>query len=292
MGTWGVSLSSNDLYADIYYEFFELYNEGHAVKDISAKLIAENREIFEAPSDGHNFWFALAKAQWECKELDPGILARVTKIVTSGADIADWRELGASEGDLKKRQIVLDKFLQTLTTERPKPRARRKKSTVVHRPLYHKGDCLAFKFANGRYGGVVVLEEVSGTSEEGSYNLIAHTNINLPHKPTLRDFKRASVLHDKREDVDLKTSEIIWIEYPALYWALSVYPNDAENFTERIGSICVKKKYDVRNYEAQIPTGHPFNKYDVARIETLLSPEQDDTKNKRTKINKFTGSWF
>ena len=28
MGTWGTGISSNDIYEDINYEFFELYNQG------------------------------------------------------------------------------------------------------------------------------------------------------------------------------------------------------------------------------------------------------------------------
>ena len=32
MGTWGTGISSNDTFADIYDEFFDLYNDGLSVK--------------------------------------------------------------------------------------------------------------------------------------------------------------------------------------------------------------------------------------------------------------------
>ena len=37
MGTWGRGISSNDTYADIYDEFFELYDDGLSVKEITER---------------------------------------------------------------------------------------------------------------------------------------------------------------------------------------------------------------------------------------------------------------
>src|SRR5689334_18779357 len=85
MGTWGTGLSSNDTYADIYDSFFELYNDGLNVDEISKKLIKENQEIIDDQDDANNFWFALAKAQWECKDLNREILEKVRHIIESGS---------------------------------------------------------------------------------------------------------------------------------------------------------------------------------------------------------------
>jgi len=81
MGAWGTAISSNDTYADIYSEFFELYNDGLDVEEISKKLIADNQETIDDTDDSNNFWFALAKAQWECKQLDNDIFARVKNVI-------------------------------------------------------------------------------------------------------------------------------------------------------------------------------------------------------------------
>ena len=56
MGTWGVAISSNDTYADIYSEFFDLYNDGLEVAEISVKLIRENQEIIDDLEESNNFW--------------------------------------------------------------------------------------------------------------------------------------------------------------------------------------------------------------------------------------------
>jgi hypothetical protein len=108
----------------------------------------------------------------------------------------------------------------------------------------------------------------------------------------MRDFKRSNILHDKYEDFDPNTSESIWRDYPKLYWASSIYPNDKEDFTDLIGTLKVKRNYDVRNYETIIFYGHKFNLMDVARLEKLLGSEQDQVKHLRTKSSKFIGSLF
>lgn len=126
MGAWGTAISSNDIYADIYGGFFDLYNDGLDVAEISKKLIANNQETIGDPDDSNNFWFALAKAQWECKQLDSELFDRVKNIVESGADLKVWQQLDAEEKDIKKREVVLDKFLADLQTERPKAKSRKK----------------------------------------------------------------------------------------------------------------------------------------------------------------------
>jgi hypothetical protein len=190
MGNWGTAIKSNDTYADIYGEFFDLYNDGLEVEAISKKLIAANQETINDPDDANNFWFALAKAQWECKQLDSELLDRVKQIIETGADLDVWRQLDADEKDIAKRKVVLDKFLAELISYRPKPKSRKKK--IIRQPVFAKGDCLTFKLANGNYGGAVVLEAVYET-ELGS-NLIANTRLNQATEPTAKDFENAEVL--------------------------------------------------------------------------------------------------
>jgi hypothetical protein len=51
MGAWGTAISSNDTYADIFDEFFELYNDGLEVVEISKRLIQNNQETINDPDD-------------------------------------------------------------------------------------------------------------------------------------------------------------------------------------------------------------------------------------------------
>ena len=81
--------------------------------DITATILAEYRAEFD-DDDGvmHDVYFALAKAEWMCCEQSDYVLNRVTKIIKSGANIEFYRELEATEKDLKVRERNLEKFLK------------------------------------------------------------------------------------------------------------------------------------------------------------------------------------
>lgn len=234
MGAWGTAISSNDTYADIYGEFFNLYNDGHDVAEISKKLIADNQEIINDKDDCNNFWFALAKAQWECKQLDKEIFNLVKKVVETGADIEVWRQLDAEEKDIKKRKIVLDKFLADLQTERPKAKSRKKK--IIRQPVFDKGDCLTFKLENGNYGGAVVLEAIKDS--EYGHNLIATTRINQPNKPTKKELENAEVL---------VMNYASWDNKPNVKWYLPIRHKQTAHLIEIVENIEVQINYDIEN---------------------------------------------
>lgn len=234
MGAWGTAISSNDTYSDIYGEFFDLYNDGLDVAEISKKLIADNKEIINDTDDCNNFWFALAKAQWECKQLDKDIFYRVKEIVETGADLEVWRQLDANEKDIKKRKVVLDKFLADLQTERPKAKSREKK--IIRQPVFEKGDCLTFKLENGNYGGAIVLEAIKDS--EYGHNLIATTRINQPNKPTKNDFENAEVL---------VMNYASWDNKPNVKWYLPIRHKHIAQLIETTSSLEVQKKYNINS---------------------------------------------
>jgi hypothetical protein len=234
MGAWGTAISSNDTYADIYGGFFDLYNDGFDVAEISKRLIAENQETINDNDDCNNFWFALAKAQWECKQLDKEIFNRVKKIVETGSDLEVWRQLDADEKDIKKRKVVLDKFLADLQTERPKAKSRKKK--IIRQPVFDKGDCLTFKLGNGNYGGAVVLEAIKDS--EYGHNLIATTRINQPNKPTKKDFENAEVL---------VMNYASWDNKPNVKWYLPIRHKQTAHLIEIVENIEVQLNYDIKN---------------------------------------------
>lgn len=163
-------------------------------------------------------------------------MARVKLIVKSGSDLEVWRQLDAGERDIKKRKIVLDKFLSDLQSERPKSKPRKKK--VNRQPVFTKGDCLAFKLANDNFGGAVVLESDFETGY--GYNLIATTRINQATKPIKREFESAEVMvvnFAKWED----TASIRWI-VPTKFRAIS-------HLFEKVDSIQVEIDYDIKAYK-------------------------------------------
>ncbi|ATL45349.1 hypothetical protein OZ664_00365 [Elizabethkingia sp. HX WHF] len=276
MGTWGLAISSNDTYADVYTDFFDLYDDGLDVAEISEKLITTNQEIINDIYDSNNFWFALAKAQWQCKQLDNKILERIRIIIETGADLDVWQKLGISEKEIKKRKVVLDKFLIDLQTEKPKARGRKKK--VIRQPVFEKGDCLIFKLENGNYGGVVVLEAIKDT--EQGWNLLAATRINQPNKPTIKDFDKA---------------EALVINYYAnaeeklnIGWYLPVRHKDVVHLIEKVDHIDVQIKYEINS--SMVGLMADFDIYMIQEIEKQLEYEktkpQPATKQTIKKLTK------
>lgn len=226
MGTWGTAIKSNDTSADIYADFFDLYNDGKEPTEIKKKLISEN------PNGENDFWFALALALWETKSLPTDILEKVREIIKSESDLKLWKELDASESDIKKRKIVLDKFLVKLESEKSKPKSRKRITTKE--PIFQKGTCLTFKLENGNYGGAIVLD--ADTYSKFGYNLIVPTRINKNTKPTINDFKTCNVLVVSFGD---------WNNEPQINWFLpKFFKRDFIGLFEPVGSIHIEKKYD------------------------------------------------
>lgn len=239
MGTWSTAIKDSDAFADIYDEFFELYSKGGQPDNISKKIIEDNWEILEIEEEKHSLWFALALAQWETKSLDPKVLTTVEEIIKSGADLKLWLDLDASEQDIKKRKIALDKFLEKIKSDRPKAKPRKK--TKLKTPVFITGDCLTFKMNNGNYGGAVVL--ATDTNPETAYNLVATTRLNLKNKPTLNDFENAEVLICNFGN---------WQDKPEITWYMpDLYFKDYAALYEVIGKINVQLEYDVKNSEGK-----------------------------------------
>ena len=124
MGTWDIKINGNDTFLDIYDYFFNLYNQGEDPKAISTQILRNFADSFEDYDEKNDSLFGLALAQWETKSLDPTIFDQVKTIIESGNEMERWKESGADEKTLKKRQVVVNKFLEQLSTERAKPKRR------------------------------------------------------------------------------------------------------------------------------------------------------------------------
>jgi len=235
MGTWGTAIKDSDAFADIYDEFYELYNKGGEPEIVSKKVFDDNWEILEIEEEKHSLWFALALAQWETKSLDPKVLSTVDNIISSGADLKIWLDLGASEQDIQKRKIELDKFLAKIKSDRPKAKSRKK--TKSKTPIFAPGDCLVFKLANGNYGGAIVL--ATDNNPETAYNLVATTRLNQVTKPTLKDFENTEVLICNFGQ---------WQDKPDVTWYMpDLFYKDYSGIYENIGKIAVDLKYEAKN---------------------------------------------
>jgi len=236
MGAWGTAISSNDTYADIYGRFMDLYDEGGSVADISRQLINENQETIADRDDANNFWFALANAQWECKQLDQELYIKIKTIIDSENDLQIWERQGGEAKNINKRRIALTKFLEKLQTERPKARNRKRK--VIRQPVFEKGDCVIFNLENGNYGGLVVLDAIRDT--ELGLNLFAVTRINQKEKPTNIDFEHSKIMI---------LSFASWQNRPFIGWYYAMGFKKAAHLFEKVGSIRISREFKNNMYD-------------------------------------------
>ena len=81
--------------------------------EVAAAILSKYHAEFD-DEDGvmHDVYFALAKAEWMCCAQSELVLNRVKEIIESGANIEFYRELEATESDLKLRKKNLEKFLK------------------------------------------------------------------------------------------------------------------------------------------------------------------------------------
>ncbi len=126
MGVWNSEILGNDTTADIYANFFEIFNSGAGQIYASDIIKKDFADYFEDYEDKNNSYFGLALAQWETKSLQPEIHNEVKNLIENGIDIKLWEELGADEETLKERKDKLNKFLEQISTERPKAKRRLK----------------------------------------------------------------------------------------------------------------------------------------------------------------------
>jgi hypothetical protein len=222
VGAWGTAISSNDDYADVYEDIMDEFNKGIPIETVINKVIEKYENDFEEDEDSlHNLYFAAAFAAWECGMQDDKLYNKVKEIIESGSDIKCWRELGASNQDLKKREKALLSFLTKLFT--PKEKLKKPKQIKFKPALFEKGDVLSILLDDGSYSGAVVLENLKESGEFGS-NFIVKAFMNNNEKPII--------------------SEILNSNIYDFAWYLGVYYKKYINRIEKIGNVQIEFEYD------------------------------------------------
>jgi len=146
----GSPLQKNGSFQAVYNTFLHRYNEGGNPADISKQLLSDCKPLFDGTIGSKNYsLFGLAMAQWDTKSLDVELLNQVKGIIESGEEIERYRKVGENEKMLKKRETVLQKFLEKITSERKTAKRRVESSVTIETHHYN------------RYHTVILAEAVS-----------------------------------------------------------------------------------------------------------------------------------
>ena len=195
MGAWGTGVLSDDTAHDVYDSYLDLFNRGNTAEAIRANVLKEYSEILDDEDEGPLAWLGIAKAQWDCGQLEPEVMKQVEKHVREGLGLSRWAEQG--ERVLNRRKAALTQFLAKLTTVNPRPREPRK--AIKRSPLFHPGDCLAVRLDDGAWGAILVLQHKPESDdpykETYGLNLVASLCYRGAETPTLDVFAKRDWLY-------------------------------------------------------------------------------------------------
>ena len=228
MGTWDASIKGNDTTTDVYDQFMDRYGSGMKPTEISSEIMKDFAEYFTDRDDRNNALMGLALAQWETASLDPNVFSEVKKIIDTGEDLVLWRELEASEADIKQRKKALEKFLQQISVPREKPKRRQKRGfdykqiEIVRAvaPDNKKQIRISEGYVNGKYDDTHGMMEWAGAGS----GILGYRNQNKNISAHWKDSQTLIITHDRNINFTHKDEKFFYcgdsgvIEYVPVDW--------------------------------------------------------------------------
>ena len=206
MGTWGTGVLDDDFAMSVYETYMDLFDAkvGHVA--IRAEIEAVFGEGRCDDDDKFSFWFALAKAQWECGVLEEDVRRSVCEMIDSGMALNHWKERSDDPSDYSSRKRKLGQFKRTISKDKAKPRTPKKYRFVP--ACFEPGDCLVFNTADGRFGAALVLEIDNSDKQEGHtlFGLIDYLSPDPPPIDVFENPKWLLLTHHAHKG----TPELTW----------------------------------------------------------------------------------
>lgn len=227
MGAWNTEIKGNDTTLDIYYSFFDKYNNGGNPVFVSNEIKEEFSDYFTDSDDRNNSFFGLALAQWETKSLELEVYKIVKKIINNGTDLELWEELGADEKSLNSRKKELDNFLKLISTEklnakrriRPKFEFTMNELIRIASPDNTKVFKVNEEFTNGNY---IHTSGIMEWNSGGGAGILYYTGKGKPIVAKWNDNQNLELIHepdltfDKKECETFYCGDKVKIEYKTL----------------------------------------------------------------------------
>jgi len=191
MGTWSASIFGNDTSCEVKEYFFEQYNLGKLPSDLHEEILNIYSKSLSDKEEQYNILLALAHCLWQVKELPAETLTEVRQIITDGSDLQVCKDLGATAKFLREREKALNKLLSDIST--PKATAKKRvKPPVPVDSVYRNGCCLAFQYADEKWGVVITVE--SSFFKRKATLMFAQTDIKQNSVPTMDEVSKAHLL--------------------------------------------------------------------------------------------------
>lgn len=206
-------MSTTDLTGDVREYVRRRFGHGTPLDAIRFEVMLEYGDGRQQEDQVLPFWTGFAQGQWDCGVLEPDVLRRVEE------------GLSACEG---KARVRLERLLEKLRGENPKPR---KRLSRITKPVYAPGDCLAVRLTSGLYGAALVLAEDTRPGH-GQPNLVGVLRYREEEMPSREVFEARDWL---------VLTHHAWNGRPDLSWCWASGHPDAADRILRVGNIPLRQ---------------------------------------------------
>jgi hypothetical protein len=159
MGTWGITLFSDDTAADVRDDYRDLLAEGHDGPAATDALLERWKDALDDQDDGPTVWLALAVAQHQLGRLEERVRAAAIAVIDEQRGLERWREAPKL---LKRRLAELAKVRDRLTS--PQPAAKRVRARFKDSVEWEIGEHVAYATKRRAW---VVFRVVGEDAHEG-----------------------------------------------------------------------------------------------------------------------------
>lgn len=193
MGAWGIALSSSDTYSDVYSSFYNLFNESQSIDIIMERVNQDFSDVITDEDEKNDFYYAIAKAQWECGFLEEKYRIEIENIINKKLEISRWERMGGSKKDGIKRHEKVKQLFEIITL--PNEKIKKPKPKKLRNSCYKKGDCIAIIDNENNFSAAVALSDEENT--EWGLNLMLVLKYYDSIKPNILFFETADCLLEK-----------------------------------------------------------------------------------------------
>jgi len=151
MGTWGPSIFSSDLAADVRGDFRELIEDGASATAATTRVLEQYAEVADDSDEGTVFWTALAAVQMKLGRLETHVRDRAIALIDAGGDLHLWNDTKHAAA----RRNALDRLKAELQGPQRDP-VRVRRPIVVPSPVA-VGQLVALPLLDGREARLHVL---------------------------------------------------------------------------------------------------------------------------------------
>lgn len=129
MGTWGVKIDQNDMYADLHDSYIAFLKYGICEAD-ALKYTLQKYEGYVKDAEEQNlFWISLADIMWKVGRLTDEVKEKAISCINSEEELSKWYEISKESGDERKTILEnLKERLNSIQLEKKKYRKKRYKS--------------------------------------------------------------------------------------------------------------------------------------------------------------------